>query len=133
MRALDFASHRPRRLLFGQRELWRNVWGAALILALGFVVAWRRCNRPFGRFMAAVGEVKWVLVRGSKFGCKLESKHVRKTGLALVDFLDGQAVRCFQLRSCLMKMDTDIFFLLCVLQYTYCFASISWLGNIQHI
>lgn len=37
--------------------------------------------------MAAVGEVKWVLVRGVWLQVRI--KHIGKTGLALVDFLDG--------------------------------------------
>jgi len=37
--------------------------------------------------MAAIGEVKWVLVRGTWLQVRV--KHVGKTGLALVDFLDG--------------------------------------------
>lgn len=43
--------------------------------------------------MAAVGEVKWVLVRGTWLQVRV--KHVGKTGLALVDFLDGSGSLIF--------------------------------------
>ena len=69
MRALDFASHRPRRLLL-TKELWRERLGRCLDSGTRLLwCSWRRCNRPFqGGFMAAVGEVKWVYVHnGSKF------------------------------------------------------------------
>ena len=50
-----------------------------------------RCN--LGDCMAAVGEVKWVLVRGVWLQVRI--KHIGKTGLALVDFLDGSGSSLF--------------------------------------
>ena len=53
-----------------------------------------RCNLSFWRdCMAAVGEVKWVLVRG--VWLRVRIKHVGKTGLALVDFLNGSGSSLF--------------------------------------
>jgi len=43
--------------------------------------------------MAAIGEVKWVLVRGVWLQVRI--KHIGKTGLALVDFLDGSGSSLF--------------------------------------
>ena len=43
--------------------------------------------------MASSGEVKWVLVRG--VWLRVRIKHVGKTGLALVDFLDGSGSSLF--------------------------------------
>lgn len=43
--------------------------------------------------MAAVGEVKWVFVRGVWLQVRI--KHIGKIGLALVDFLDGSGSSLF--------------------------------------
>ena len=98
-RALDFASHRPRRLLLDSGALERERLGRCLDSGTRLCGgSWRRCNRPFqGGFMAAVGEVKWVYVHnGSKFvWLQVRVKHVGKTGLALVDFLDGSGSSLF--------------------------------------
>ncbi len=47
--------------------------------------------------MAAIGEVKWVFVRGTWLQVRV--KHIGKTGLALVDFLDGSGSALFPLES----------------------------------
>ena len=43
--------------------------------------------------MAAIGEVKWVFVHGVWLQVRI--KHIGKTGLALVDFLDGAGSSLF--------------------------------------
>ena len=86
-------------LLLDSRTLARECVGRCSDTRCRFFGVGQWCsNRSFlGGYMAAIGEVKWVFVRGTWLQVRV--KHIGKTGLALVDFLDGSGSALFPLES----------------------------------